>query len=347
MSERSRLLPFLVAVATAALLASPGYAQSSAEKFYAGRRVEFLVGSAPGGGYGFYAGVLAHHIGRHIPGKPTIVVRNLDGASSLVAANELYSRSARDGSVFGAIFTGAVLEPLIGDPEHARYDARKFNYIGSANREASICFAWHTSPVTSFADVLQHEMVVSAPGVASAARQYPVLMNRIVGTKFKVIAGYSGSQETTQAVEKGESEGVCGLPWSSFAPLFHGWIEEKKIRLFGQIGRPGGDPLLNKLGVPEIWGLVKREDDARVLELIFDQTEFGRPYMTPPEVPADRVAALRAAFDATMQDPEFLAEAERTQLPISPMAGVEVQKAVEKIYATPAALVARAREAVK
>jgi tripartite-type tricarboxylate transporter receptor subunit TctC len=342
-----RLSSLLLVACAIAGAGSDTAAQSQAEKFYAGRRVEFLVGSAPGGGYGFYAGVLAHHIGRHIPGSPTVIVRNLDGASSLLAANELATRSARDGSVFGAIFTGAILEPLIGDPEHARYDARKFGYIGSANREASICFAWHSSPVQSFADVLTREMIVSAPGVASAARQYPVLLNKIVGTRFKVIAGYSGSQETTQAVEKGEAEGVCGLPWSSFAPLFGGWIDEKKVRLFGQIALPAGDPLLNKMQVPGIWSLVKRADDRQILELIFAQTEFGRPYMTPPDVPPDRLAALRAAFDATMQDPGFLAEAEKTHLPISPMAGAEVQRAVEKIYATPSALIERAREALK
>jgi tripartite-type tricarboxylate transporter receptor subunit TctC len=347
MPSNTGLLSLLVAAWMATALVPDAAAQSVAEKFYAGRRVEFLVGSAPGGGYGFYAGVLAHHIGPHIVGNPTIVIRNLDGASSLVAANELATRSARDGSVFGAIFTGAILEPLVGDPEHARYDPRKFGYIGSANREASICFAWHSSPVASFADVLDREMIVSAPGVASAARQYPVLLNRIVGTKFKVIAGYSGSQETAQAVEKGEAEGSCGLPWSSFAPLFGGWVEEKKVRLFGQIALPGGDPLLNSMHVPEIWGLVKQDEDRRTLELIIAQTEFGRPYMTPPDVPTDRVEALRTAFDATMKDPAFLAEAAKTHLPISPMTGADVQKAVAKIFATPPSLVARARDAIK
>jgi tripartite-type tricarboxylate transporter receptor subunit TctC len=348
MAMRRACCPMSVVLALCLALAAidGAAAQSSAEKFYGGRRIEFLVGSAPGGGYGFYAGVLARHMGPHIPGKPTITVRNLDGASSLIAANELATRSARDGSVFAALFTGAILEPLIGDPAHARYDARKFHYVGSANREASICFAWHTSAVQSFSDVLAREMIVSAPGVASSARQYPVLLNNIVGTRFKVIAGYSGSQETAQAVEKGEAEGSC-LPWSSFAPLFGNWVTEKKIRLFGQIALPGGDPLLNRMGVPEIWSLVKRDEDRETLQLIIAQTEFGRPYMTPPDVPADRVAALRAGFDATMNDPDFLAEAERTHLPISPMSGAEVQQAVERIYATPPALVARARDAIK
>ena len=345
---RSTPGPTSLVLALSLLPALPGgaAAQSSAEAFYSGRRIEFLVGSAPGGGYGFYAGVLAHHMGPHIPGKPTIIVRNMDGASSLIAANELATRSARDGSVFGALFTGAILEPLVGDPAHARYDARKFGYIGSANREASLCFSWQSSPVRSFADVLTREMIVSAPGVASSARQYPVLLNSIIGTKFKVIAGYSGSQETAQAVEKGEAEGSC-LPWSSFAPLFGHWVADKKINLFGQVALEGGDPLLNKMRVPEIWSLVKRDEDRQTLNLIFAQTEFGRPYMTPPDVPADRIAALRAGFDATMTDPDFLAEAERTHLPISPLSGAEVQKAVDRIYATPPALVARARDAIK
>jgi tripartite-type tricarboxylate transporter receptor subunit TctC len=340
----------VLGAALAVLAATPSLdaaAQSSAEKFYAGRKIDFIVGSAPGGGYAIYAGVLARHLGKHIPGKPSIVTRELDGAGSLVAANEIYSKSPHDGSVFGAVFMGALVEPLIGNAALARYDSRKFSYIGSANREASVCFAWNNVPIKVWSYVFDNELIVAGAGAASSIKQYPSVLNNILATKFKIISGYPGSRESVQAVEKGEAQGVCGIQWSSFAGPYRDWIEQKKIILFGQIAALGGDPLLNKLGLPNLYDFVRQDDDRETLALIFGQMEFGRPYIMPPDVPKDRLAAMRAGFDATMTDPDFLAEAAKAQLPISPLHGAEMAQIVAKLYDTPERLVERARVALK
>jgi hypothetical protein len=326
---------------------APARAADAVESFYAGRNVDFVIGSAAGGGYGVYALVVARHIGKHIPGRPNVVGRLMDGAGSLTAANQLYSRLASDGSVFGAVFTGAIVEPLIGDRSKARYDSRRFGYIGSANRETSICFAHRDADFKSWQDVLDRKLIVGGAGWTSSIRQYPAVLNTILGTKFEIITGYPGSKEAMQAVEKGEVQGTCGIQLSSFMPTNGGWIDSGLVKVFGQIGASGGEPSMNKLGAQNIWDIVKNAEDRQVLELIFNQSEFGRPYITPPGVPADRLKALREAFDATMKDTDFLGEAAKAKLPINPMGGEEFARIVDRLYEVPEPLVARARKALE
>ena len=329
-----------------ALLATPAFAQDPAA-FYAGKTVDFIIGSAAGGGYYIYAAMLSRHIGKHIPGHPQVVARLMEGAGSLTAANQLYSRLPGDGSVFGAVFTGAIVEPLIGDQSKARYDSRRFGYIGSANRETSICYAHKDAGFKTWQDALERKLIVGGAGWASSIRQYPAVLNTILGMKFEIITGYPGSKEAVQAVEKGEVQGTCGIQLSSFMPTNGGWIDSGYVRIFGQIAAPAGDPAMNKLGVQNIWEVVKNPEDRQVLELIFNQSQFGRPYITPPGVPVDRLKALRDAFDATMKDPEFLAEAARAKLPIDPMGGAEFAGVVDKLYDVPEKLAARARKALE
>lgn len=331
------------------LLSGSAYAQApnDNEKFFTGMNVNFLVGSAPGGGYGIYASVLSRHIGKHLPGKPTIVARNMDGAGSITAANLLYNKLPKDGSTFGAIFMGAVVEPLIGDASATLYDARKFIYIGSANRETSICVAWHTSGIETFDDVLTKELIIGTSGITSSIRQYPTVLNNVLGAKFKMITGYPGSREAALAMERGETSGICGIQWTSFITSYQPWLEQKKVRILAQISSPEGDAALNRLGVPTIYKYVKNEADKKTLGVIFNQLDFGRPYILPPGTPPHRVEAYRNAFDATMQDPDFLAEAEKLKLGIDPVSGANVQKIVDLIYSTPEAEVIRARAALK
>ena len=338
---------FAALCATAIPICAPARAADAVEAFYTGRNVDFVIGSAAGGGYGVYALVVARHIGKHIPGRPNVVGRLMDGAGSLTAANQLYSRLASDGSVFGAVFTGAIVEPLIGDRSKARYDSRRFGYIGSANRETSICFAHKDAGFNSWQDVLDRKLIVGGAGWTSSIRQYPAVLNTILGTKFEIITGYPGSKEAMQAVEKGEVQGTCGIQLSSFMPTNGGWIDSGLVKVFGQIGAAGGEPSMNKLGAQNIWDVVKNPEDRQVLELIFNQSEFGRPYITPPGVPGERLQALREAFDATMKDPEFLAEAAKAKLPINPMGGEEFARIVDKLYEVPEPLVARARKALE
>ena len=342
-----RLVSAIAGLAAAVLPLSAARAADPVEAFYAGRQVDFVIGSAAGGGYGVYALVLARHLGKHIPGRPTVVGRLMDGAGSLTAANQLYSRLPADGSVIGAVFTGAIVEPLIGDRSKARYDSRRFGYIGSANRETSICFAHKDAGFKDFRDALERKLIVSGAGWTSSIRQFPAVLNTILGAKFEIITGYPGSKEAVQAVEKGEVQGVCGIQLSSFMPTNGGWIDSGLVKVFGQIGSVGGDPSMNKLGVQTIWDVVQNQDDRQVLDLIFSQSEFGRPYITPPGVPPERLKALREAFDATMKDPEFLADAARGKLPIDPMGGEEFARIVDKLYEVPEAYVARARKALE
>jgi tripartite-type tricarboxylate transporter receptor subunit TctC len=329
------------------LMATAVAAQEDPSKFFAGKSIDFIIGSAPGGGYGTYAMLLTRHIGKHLPGQPKVVGRNLPAAGSLVAANLLYNKSPKDGTAFGALFMGAVMEPLLGDKTQTQFDPRQFQFIGSANRETSICVAWHTTPIQTFKDTFEKEMIIGSSGVTSSIEQYPTVLNNILGTKFKIVGGYPGSHQAALAMEKGEMQGICGIQWTSFITNFQHWLDEKKVRILAQISSPEGDPKLNAMGVPKVWDFVKSDEDRKTLSVIFSQLAFGRPYVLPPGVPADRVEAYRRAFEATMKDPEFLEEAAKIKLNIDPLPGAEVQKIVEQIYSTPPELVERARAAVK
>lgn len=337
----------MIAIGALAASIAGAQAQQDLDKFYAGRNVDFLIGSAPGGGYGIYGSVLSRHIGKHLPGKPNIVARNMDGAGSITAANLLYNKLPKDGTVFGAIFMGAVMEPLIGDASATLYDPRKFIFIGSANKETSICVAWHEAPVKTFQDTFTKELIVGTSGVTSSIRQYPTVLNNVLKTKFKMITGYPGSREAGLAMERGETNGICGIQWTSFISTYQDWLDQGKVKILAQLSGQDGDATLNEMGVPTIWKFVNNEQDRRTLSVIFSQLEFGRPYVLPPGVSADKVAAFRKAFDATMQDPEFLAETKKMKLGIDPVSGADVQKLVDEIYATPAEDVARAKAALK
>lgn len=331
----------------AATTSGPAIALSDTEKFFAGRTINFIVGSRPGGGYATYATALAHHLGKHLPGKPNIVARNMDGAGSLIAANFLYNKSPKDGSTFGALFMGALMEPLIGNASKTQFDPLKFHIIGSANRETSIRVAWATSPVQQFEDLFRKELIVGTSGVTSSIRQYPTVLKNILGAKFKLITGYTGSRAAALAMERGETQGICGLQWSSFITSYQRWLDAKKVRIVLQMSGDKGHEDLNKMGVQNVWKFVKNDTDKKVMKVIFNQLEFGRPYVLPPGVPADRVAAYRKAFDATMKDPEFLAEAKKLQLGIDPATGDEVYKILKDIYSTPKDLVEKAKQALK
>ena len=350
MANKHALLRVAGALSSVVLLCSTDAAMAQAagsQPFYAGKKINFLIGAAAGGGYGVYAELLARHLGDHIPGRPTIVPQLMPGAGSLTAANVLYSQAPRDGTTIGAVFMGAVVEPLIGDRTKARYDSRKFEYIGSANRETSICFARKELHFSNWSDALHKPLILAAAGWASSIRQFPAVLNKVLGTKFKIVSGYPGSRDAIEAVDKKEAQGLCGIQWSSFAPAFGKWVTSGKVTVFGQISPPPGDAQLNAMGVPNIWTIAKTSHEKQVLKLIFDQEGFGRPYLTPPGVPKDRLAILRTAFDETMKDPAFLAEAKRARLTINPMSGKQVQAAVAKLYAAPPNIVKEARAALK
>src|SRR5262245_33168335 len=274
------------------------------EEFYRGKSVTLLVGGGAGGGYDIYARAFARSMGRHIPGSPTIIAKNLPAAAGLVAANTLYTTSERDGSVIGAFPNNVAMDPLFGNPG-ARYDAQKLNWLGSIGKLQNVCATWHTSPIKTIEAAREREVIVGAAGAASNTAIMPKVLNALLGTRFKMVMGYDPGAGLTMSLERGEVEGICGLSWSTIKASRSHWIENKLLNVIVQMSL---EKLPDLPAVPAALDLVADSESKQVLELILMRQEPGRPFAAPPGVPADRLAALRRAFDATLKDSSFLGE---------------------------------------
>ncbi len=318
--------------AAVVLMALPaaGWSQSPAE-FYKGRNVDLYIGYSPGGAYDLYARLVARFMGRHIPGNPTIVPKNMAGAGSLVLANWLYNVAPKDGSAFGVIGRGTAFDPILGN-QKAQFEGPSYTWLGSANNEVSVCVAWHTSGVTKIEELLTRELVVGGTGAAADTDQFPRIMNGVLGTRFKIVTGYPGGNEVGLAMERGEVQGRCGWSWSSVKTTHPGWYDEKRIHILVQLALEKHRDLPD---VPLVVELAKNDEQRRILELIFARQVMGRPFLAPPGIPRERAEVLRKAFMDTMRDPEFLATAEKTQMEITPVSGEKVEKLVKDLYATP------------
>jgi tripartite-type tricarboxylate transporter receptor subunit TctC len=331
-----------VAALVALLSALPARAEGPAE-FYKGKNVELYIGYSVGGAYDLYTRVLARHLGKHIPGNPTIVPKNLEGAGSLRLANWLYNVGAKDGTVIGTIGRGTAFDPLLGS-RGAQFQADKFTWIGSANNEVSVCVSWKTSGISKFADVFEHELIVGGTGQAADTDQFPRILNGVLGTKFKIVSGYPGGNDVTLAMERGEVQGRCGWSWSSVLSTHKRWFDDGSITVLVQMS-------LNKhAGLPDfplVMDFAKTDEQKQIFKLIFARQVMGRPYLAPPRVPNDRANALRDAFMRTMEDPEFLGEAEAAQLEINPVSGEQIEKLVIELYKTPRPVAAKAAEFIR
>jgi tripartite-type tricarboxylate transporter receptor subunit TctC len=322
--------------------AAPTGAQEDVAGFYRGKLVRMVVGTGPGGGYDLFARAVARHIGDHIPGNPTVIVQNQPAAGGLVMVNQLYSLGPKDGSVIAAPINGIPTAPLL-EPAGARFEAAKLNWIGSTNRETYVAFAWHAAAVRNLADLMQKELIVGATAPGTTLVDFPLVTNRFLGTKFKVVRGYDSTPQINVAIERGEVAGIGGIGWQSVKTQSPQWIAERKITVIAQYGLQR-DPEL--AAAPTMLEAAKTDGDRAALTMMFARTEYGRPYFAPPDVPAGRVALLRRAFDATMKDPAFIADAAQLQLELSPATGEEVQALVAKLAGTPADIVARVRAAL-
>jgi tripartite-type tricarboxylate transporter receptor subunit TctC len=323
-------------------MAAPASAQEDVAAFYRGKQLRMVVGTGPGGGYDLFARAVARHIVNHIPGNPTVIVQNQPAAGGLVMVNQLYSLGPKDGTVIAAPINGIPTAPLL-EPAAARFDATKLNWIGSTNRETYVAYAWHTAGVHSLADLLQRELIVGATAAGTTLVDFPLVTNKFLGTRFKVVRGYDSTPQINVAMERGEVEGIGGIGWQAVKTTIPQWITEKKITVIAQYGLHR-DPEL--AAAPTMLELAKTDADRQALTMMFARTEYGRPYFVPPDVPAARVEALRRAFDATMKDPGFIADAAQLQLDLSPITGEEVQTLVAKLAGTPADVAARVRAAL-
>jgi tripartite-type tricarboxylate transporter receptor subunit TctC len=335
----------LVAVCSALFLSLslPAGAQEDVAAFYRGKQIRIVVGSAVGGGYDLFARAVARHIVHHIPGNPSAIVQNLPAAGGVVMVNQLFMVGPKDGTVIGAPINGIPTMPLL-QPGAAQFHAGKLNWIGSTNREPYVAFLWHTAPVQNLAELQRTEVLVGATTPGTTMVDFPAITNDILGTRFKIVRGYQGTPQINLAIERGEVQGMGGIGWQSVKTQTPQWIAESKIKVVAQFGLRRHAELPD---VPLMMDLAKSDTDRQALSMMFGRTEYGRPYFVPPDVPAERVQALRRAFDATMKDPAFVADAAKLQLQVDPMTGEEVQTLVAQLAETPPDVVARVRAALE
>ena len=303
---------------------------AAAAEFYQGKQITIIVGFTAAGTYDATARLFARHLGKHLPGKPTVIVRNMPGAGSLVATNNLYASAPKDGTVLGVIGGGTVLEPLLANPQ-ANYDARRFTWIGGRTRDNFLCLVWHSVPVRTLQDVTRRETIVGATGPGSRTLTYPRALNELLGTKFKVVQGYPGGNEITLALERGEVEGYCGWALGSIKTRAPDWIRDGKIRPLAQFTL-GKSELPN---VPLATELARNDRERQAIEFLAADSVLAWPLMAPPDLPAERQRELRAAFVAMMRDPDLRAEAAKQGLDVDPVYSEEMTTLVKRLYETP------------
>jgi tripartite-type tricarboxylate transporter receptor subunit TctC len=338
----TRTAGLFAAAAGAALAASP----AAAADYYAGKTIELVVGGDAGGGYDIYARAVARHLTRHIPGNPTIVVKNMPGAGSTRAGIYIGTVAPKDGTSIGAMMPGAIIGPLLDEKPSLQFDPTKVLYIGTADSGVRVCATFENSKIKTFEDAQRQKTVLGASSAGGATRDYGYLHNHTAGTKFDIVTGYKGTVDITLAMERGEVDGMCGWDWSSVKSQKSDWISEKKANVLVQVSL---EPLeeLTERGVPHIWKFVTKDDDRKVAELVISQQVFQRSYIVPSQTPAEALGVLRTAFDATMKDAAFLADAEKMKISITPLSGGKVQDLIARLYATPKEFVERAKVVIK
>jgi tripartite-type tricarboxylate transporter receptor subunit TctC len=325
-------------IVAAMALASAAAAQS-VEEFYKTHPITISVGFTAGGGYDLAARTVGRYMNKYIPGNPNIIIQNMPGAGSLKSINYIYNVAPKDGSQLAVFSRGVAVEPLLGD-DQAHFDPSKLNWIGSPSKETNVVFAWATKPFKTFQDTIDRQMVVSTTGSGADTQTFPLVLNNIFKTKYKLITGYPGAAETLLAVERGEADGQAGLSWGYINASKASWVQEKKITVLLQLALEKHRDLPD---VPLVTDLVKSDDDRQLLELFLSRLPMAWPFAAPPDVLQERVAALRQAFDRTMTDPDFIAEAKRQNLEVEPMTGDAIAVLMKRVYASSPAVTERAR----
>jgi tripartite-type tricarboxylate transporter receptor subunit TctC len=328
----------LAAIVLGALI-RPVLAQSAAD-FYRGRSITVVIGFSVGGGYDLYARLLARHLSKHIPGQPSIVPQNREGAGSERAVLYLYNAAPKDGTVIGTFSRSMAVAPLLAN---APFDATKLSWLGSISSDVSVCMMWHTSPISTFDDMLMKPFTVGGLAKDADPDIFAMVLRNMFGAKLKLVSGYPGTNDGTLAMERGEVDGMCGISWSTAKARHADWMKTGKVHLPVQFGLRKEPDIPN---VPAVTDLAKSEEQTRMLRLILAGQGMARPYAAPPGIPDDRRRALIAAFDATMKDPEFLSDAEKLQADVSPVSAGEIERLLADVYATPQDIILKAAKAI-
>lgn len=338
------MLKIFAALAAVCLaLPSTVVAQQSVADFYKGKTIDLYIGYTAGGGYDLYARFTAKHMEKHIPGNPTIVPRTMTGAGSLKAAGYVFEVAPKDGTAIAATAQEIPLEQALGTLA-IKFDATKVNWIGNPSVDNNVVTMWHTSGIKSVEDAKKREVVMAATGASSSSAQYPQVLNTLIGTRFKIIAGYPGGRDMDLAMERGEVHGRGSQAYASYKSTQPEWLRDKKVIFIAQAGLTKEKELPD---VPLLMDLAPNAEDRAALRLLSAPSAVGRPLYTTPGVPAERVAALRRAFDLTIKDPAYLADLEKAGLPLNPIGGEELQKIVEDMVNTPKPVVARLLKAIE
>ena len=314
-------------------------AQTPAE-FYKGKTIYLMIGQSAGGDYDAWGRLVARHIKDHIPGKPDVVAQNVVGAAGMTLANEMANTAPKDGTVFGLYNRGIPFEPLLGNSA-ARFDPLKMNWLGSPESDVAVCSAWKDAPVQKMEDLRTKQLIMGGTSSGADTAALPRFLKNVLGLKFKLVKGFAGSNEVFLALERGEVEGVC----NSYASITRTSIyREGKVKILFQISL-SPDPRIKD--VPMVRDLAKTEADRQALDVFLTRLAIGRPFVAPPGLPPDRLAALRQAFDDTMKDPQFLEDAHTLRLQPSPMAGQEIETVIKTAYSMPKSAVERAAKAMQ
>lgn len=311
----------------------------SQEEFYKGKTVEVLVGFAPGGGYDIYARALAQFLPKHLPGQPTVIVKNMPGAGSVTLVNYLLNIAPKDGTVFGTFDQSLIVAPIFGG-EFAKVDAGKLSWVGSIAKGNTVCVAWHTSAIKGWDDLLKRPATFGGTGRQDVRYTQAAMLKNMFGADVKIVTGYKGSSDLRIAMERGEIDATCGDSWTSLKSTAADWLRDHKINILVQFALETHPEIRD---VPLLVDKARADEDKAALKLLFGAQIAGRPFAAPPGLPPERLGALRAAFDATMKDPEFLAFADKAKLEVDPVTGGQIEAAVREVYQTPPEVVARAK----
>jgi tripartite-type tricarboxylate transporter receptor subunit TctC len=332
-------VPSLLLFAAVAVAVTVAKADSVAD-FYKGRTISLVIGYSVGGGYDAYARLLAHYIGRHIPGEPSIVPQQMTGAGSLRSANYIFSVAPKDGSALGTFSRSMGIAPLLGQAE---FDSRKFTWLGSMTDDDTTCVTWNSSPIKTWNDFLSKQSKLGGLGADADPDIWALLYKNVFGAKVQLVSGYPGTNDVVLAMERGEVDGLCGLSWSTIKTRHAEWLTNHSANIIVQAALKKEPEIAT---VPLATDLTSKPEQLQIIKLLLASQAMARPFAAPPDIPADRKAALIAAFDATMRDADFLTEAQKLNFEIHPVRAATIDGLLAEVYATPKDVLARAAKAI-